>query len=254
MTKALKLLACASLIFATVGLSGCVGDALRSAQKAGQRAETGNRLKILGLTYHEYHDRHRAGPPSWDECIAYARNNGLDATAIEQLRSDGYTVIWGLQFKDVIIGTSNFIVAYPSDAQTNGGTVLMLDGAVLPITAEQFAESMEKQKDIKPASPTSTAANASPTATAQPFSAPPTSAAPATVPAIAASDAPGMPVAADTPLAKGHKVYIHWGASWYEGEVLEAMPDGKVQIHYDEYDSTWDEAVTRDRLRLREAE
>lgn len=45
----------------------------------------------------------------------------------------------------------------------------------------------------------------------------------------------------------GQAVQILWNGSWYPGHILAAA-DGGYQIHYDGYDSSWDEWVTADRL------
>ncbi|HLA64744.1 MAG TPA: Tudor-knot domain-containing protein, partial [Rhodothermales bacterium] len=45
----------------------------------------------------------------------------------------------------------------------------------------------------------------------------------------------------------GQPVQILWNGSWYPGHILAAA-DGGYQIHYDGYDSSWDEWVTPDRL------
>lgn len=49
----------------------------------------------------------------------------------------------------------------------------------------------------------------------------------------------------------GQSVDIEWQGSWYAGMVVDGpRPDGTCYITYDGYDSSWDEWVTPDRLRL----
>jgi hypothetical protein len=63
------------------------------------------------------------------------------------------------------------------------------------------------------------------------------------------SNPTGAPVGAGDALAPGDKVLVEWGGAWHQGEVLEALPDGTVKIHYVGWDANWDEAVPRSRLR-----
>ncbi|MCS6795346.1 MAG: agenet domain-containing protein [Raineya sp.] len=48
----------------------------------------------------------------------------------------------------------------------------------------------------------------------------------------------------------GDKVEILWNGSWYKGSIISAKnAEGKYKIHYDGYDSNWDEFVEPKRLR-----
>ena len=88
------------------------------------------------------------GPPDWDALIEFAPDQTEN---FELLRDAGYTVAWGYRFKDINIGSSNFILAYDDDAAQNGGYVAFMDGAVINVTADEIAQRLETQKDIKPA-------------------------------------------------------------------------------------------------------
>jgi hypothetical protein len=46
----------------------------------------------------------------------------------------------------------------------------------------------------------------------------------------------------------GDKVQVEWKGSWYAASVL-AVKDGKYQIHYNDFDSSWDEWVGTDRMK-----
>lgn len=52
-----------------------------------------------------------------------------------------------------------------------------------------------------------------------------------------------------TPLVPGQIVAVKWGGSWFASEIVEALPDGKVVIHYRGWGSER-ETVTRDRIHL----
>ena len=56
-------------------------------------------------------------------------------------------------------------------------------------------------------------------------------------------------VEASTPLFAGDPVHVKWNTTWWRGEVLELMPDGKVKIRYTGWGSNYDESVPRSSLR-----
>ena len=75
------------------------------------------------------------------------------------LESEGYQFLfWNVKFSDVVGGTSNYIAAHPADAATNGGTVLLMDGAVSRMTAQEFNDALAKQKTDSPAAMAAAAA------------------------------------------------------------------------------------------------
>lgn len=47
----------------------------------------------------------------------------------------------------------------------------------------------------------------------------------------------------------GSKVDILWGGTWFKGSVVE-IKDGKYKVHYDGWDSSWDEWVKEERIRV----
>lgn len=50
----------------------------------------------------------------------------------------------------------------------------------------------------------------------------------------------------------GDKVDVEWKGSWYAGKIVEVDEEnGTYFITYDNWDSSWDEWVTLDRIRLR---
>ncbi len=61
----------------------------------------------------------------------------------------------------------------------------------------------------------------------------------------------GRAVDHSTPLAAGQPVQVEWSGSWYEAHIRALHPDGRVRVHYEGWDDTYDEDVSRDRVLLR---
>jgi hypothetical protein len=57
-------------------------------------------------------------------------------------------------------------------------------------------------------------------------------------------------VTAATVLKKGQQLETQWGSKWWESQVIEVLPDGKVRVHYEGWSDNSDEVVARGRLRL----
>ena len=131
-------------LFVAFAFAGC--DAVQQVQQASQQQQMMNSLKQLGLAYHNCHDAMQRGPQSWIE----AEQNGLPAPESAALQNRGYVVHWGVKFKDVLGGTSNFIAAYPPDAATAGGACLFMDGSVRQMTAQEFSDTLAQQKVDSP--------------------------------------------------------------------------------------------------------
>ncbi|HJL15636.1 MAG TPA: hypothetical protein RMH99_08275 [Sandaracinaceae bacterium LLY-WYZ-13_1] len=66
----------------------------------------------------------------------------------------------------------------------------------------------------------------------------------------AATEPTGEPVTADTAIHPGMRLQVQSQGSWYVGRVVSVNDDGTVEIHYESWDSRYDEDVPRDRLRV----
>jgi hypothetical protein len=63
-----------------------------------------------------------------------------------------------------------------------------------------------------------------------------------------ATEAPRTGSAPQETFTKGEKVQVVWTGHWYAATVLDAK-DGRYLVHYDRFDSSWDEWVGPDRIR-----
>ena len=54
----------------------------------------------------------------------------------------------------------------------------------------------------------------------------------------------------NTALEVGQNLQVHQVNGWWAGQILALRADGTVKIHYVGWESSWDEWVGRDRLRL----
>ncbi len=58
----------------------------------------------------------------------------------------------------------------------------------------------------------------------------------------------GRPADQFTPLAIGQPVQVRWNDAWYEGHIRAVYPDGRVRVHYEGWDDSFDEDVDRARV------
>ncbi len=57
-------------------------------------------------------------------------------------------------------------------------------------------------------------------------------------------------VTADTKLNVNDKIQVEWGGGWWNARVVALERDGRVKIHYEDWDDYPDEVVPRERLKL----
>ena len=91
-----------------------------------------NDLKTLGLAYHTYIDVNRSSPSSWDEAEAFCARRGDTASqqALQRMRAAGAVMHWGIQLRECVIGSSNYVLAFEQQTPQQGGWALFLDGSV----------------------------------------------------------------------------------------------------------------------------
>ena len=103
-----------------------VGCEPQSATEKAQKDPLVQALSKVGYMYHSYHDAHAVGPANWDELATMAGDDQAQRDAIQTVKDQGYTVQWGVKFRDLTQGMTNTVMAESSQ----GGPKLMFDGTV----------------------------------------------------------------------------------------------------------------------------
>jgi len=67
-------------------------------------------------------------------------------------------------------------------------------------------------------------------------------------PTAAAGPVPVEAPASSTVWSAGDAVLIAWGSGWWRGHVLEVVGPDRYRVHYDGWESIWDEVVPAARL------
>lgn len=133
--------ACVLLLILAAALLGCVGDFIEAGNKAKRRKENFDDLKAYAQAYMNVSQRFQRAPKSWDEL----QEAGLDPGVRDRLSADGYTVVMGVYITQMMVGSNNFMLAFPRAAEQEGGQVGFADGHVREITADEFREKMSAQ-------------------------------------------------------------------------------------------------------------
>lgn len=72
-------------------------------------------------------------PPHQLSDLASKQYEGISPAAVRDLQKGTFVVVWDIQGND-----SGTVMAYEKDAPTQGGAVLMADGTVRQMTADEF--------------------------------------------------------------------------------------------------------------------
>ena len=130
---------------------GCdPGEVLQQASNAAKHDDLMRHLKELGLAYHRYHDAHwqsgtgKGAPESWE----HLQEAGLSADARQFLEREGYKLVLGLEMPQATIGTSNFMIAYPTNPAGDRFLVGMMDGSARSVDRTEFNDLLAQQQPL----------------------------------------------------------------------------------------------------------
>jgi len=104
-------------------------------QAAADRVRTQNDLKQIGLAYHNLLAATNKAPTRVEDLAPFYEN---DARLTGALREGRLVFLYGAHIKDMVQGTSNTVLGYTKETPTDGGSVLMADGSVRTMTAQEF--------------------------------------------------------------------------------------------------------------------
>lgn len=111
--------------------------------QVGNERETANTLKQIGLAYHNHCDTTGKAPTKAEDLAPYLDNN---KKLVDTIKSGQIVFIFDVAIRDMKAGTSNTVLAYQKDTATKGGQVLMGDGSVKKMTAEEFKKATLAKK------------------------------------------------------------------------------------------------------------
>jgi hypothetical protein len=122
----------------------CVSVLLAAHARAAD-AVTANDLKQIGLAYHNYYDSFKKAPAKPEDLSKFLEDN---KKLVDAMKSGDIVFVFGVGITDMKDGTSNTVLAYPKDADKNGGLALYGDASVKKLTAEEFKKAIiAKPKD-----------------------------------------------------------------------------------------------------------
>jgi len=111
-------------------------------QEAAKRTKTSNDLKQLALAYIMFNDDKKRGPSEPDEWLKSPSAADPQVKQLIELTRPGgqFVFAWNVKLTDLAKagGVSNTVLGYESKAPTAGGQVVMADGAVRMVTADEF--------------------------------------------------------------------------------------------------------------------
>ncbi len=116
-----------------VGVVGCGGGG------GGGDTKALNDLKEIGLAYHEYHHEQKK---SLEQPLDLAAN--LSPATAKKLGEGQYVVITKVDLNNAF-KTPNLVLGYEKDVPAKGGAVLMIDGTVRKMTAQEFQAAKKAQ-------------------------------------------------------------------------------------------------------------
>jgi hypothetical protein len=130
------------VVAVAVCLSGCAGQFVEQATNAARQDAVRNRLKELGMAFHNFHDTENRAATSWEEL----QRAGLSTQARQEIEAAGYTLVLGVGFREATVGSSNFLIAYPANATGEWILVAKMDGSVQQLPESEFRQALADQQ------------------------------------------------------------------------------------------------------------
>jgi hypothetical protein len=104
----------------------------------------GNQMKQLALAYHNFWSTNGNRGPTKPEDLAPFYEKQADITAL--LTSGEVVVYMGATIQSMVNGSSNTVLGYEKDVPKSGGLVMMGDGSVKKMSADEFAKAPKAGK------------------------------------------------------------------------------------------------------------
>lgn len=124
--------------FWLLALTGCGGT-------GSYAISTQNDLQEIGLVYHDFNGKNKAGPKDVDEFKPFLDKQNKDL--YPKIKDGTYVFIWNVAILDMI-PTSDHVLSYHKDVPDKGGYVLFGDASVRKLSADEF----KNAKKAKPKS------------------------------------------------------------------------------------------------------
>lgn len=108
-------------------------------------------LKTMVKLFHMYHDAKGKGPSGWDGFIEWSHaQDQHGASTLEELKKLGVTFYCEQEIRKATNGTTQTIFAYCDRVPKSGGLVAFMDGSVKSLSAEEFKQKLDAQKQFAP--------------------------------------------------------------------------------------------------------
>jgi hypothetical protein len=124
-----------TILVVCVGACGCPVTKVREAAARAQRT---NSIKVIGLAYLSYGDDNKGKAPQ--QAADLQKYTGGDPGANALLSDGTFVLIYGITTQDMMKqkGMSQTVLGYDKAVEADKGLVLMGDGAVQYVTADEF--------------------------------------------------------------------------------------------------------------------